>query len=176
MKMCAVLVGRVPEGESVIVAEFEEVGETLNAQFLGLIRASADAIRAGSHGETTDFDATGSEFDPVRSLFGGRCGEEMVGEVVKRGKSCGSTEEEIAASLGYTIHGNHNTKDRVSFAAEQPGSDRGFAGQRIRRSWRHRSVCRQKEPPSDFEYLRGITQLWGFSTSGCAIALRALTI
>ena len=48
VRVRAVLIGGIPEGDAVIVGGLEQVGETLGSELTGLVRTSAGAIGAAA--------------------------------------------------------------------------------------------------------------------------------
>ena len=94
-----------------VVAELEEVGQPLHAEFLGLVGTPSHAVSAGAHGKAADFDAARSQFDAVRGLFGRRCREKVVRKIVQGGESGRAADEEVS-----TVHGHYDTRDEGGFA------------------------------------------------------------
>src|SRR6266851_2500313 len=98
--MRTVLIGRIPEGEALVVSRVKQVGQALEPQLLGLVRAATHAVRAGAHGKAAHFHTTRPQLDAVRGVSFGPAGKKMIRERVQGDSAGGGITEEMAA-----IHG-----------------------------------------------------------------------
>ena len=108
-----------------VVTEFEEIGESLDAEFSRLVRASSHAVGACAHGEAANLDTARTELDAIGRLFGRTAREQMVWEIVQR-REPGRTSKKEISTFHATIIRNEATR-RKRFEAAEPNA--GAKGQ-----------------------------------------------
>src|SRR5579872_3322838 len=98
--MRAILVGRIPECDALVVAGAKQVGKTLRSEFARLVGTAADTVGAAAHGQPADLYFARPEKYAIGGVFLGSAGKEMIGEGVK-----GSTQPGCLEKMS-PIHGS----------------------------------------------------------------------
>jgi hypothetical protein len=75
VRMRAILIGGIPQGDAVVVSGVEQLGQAAHAQLACLVGTAAHAIGAAALRQAAHFDLHGPQFDAVGSLLRGCAGK-----------------------------------------------------------------------------------------------------
>src|SRR5262249_29419913 len=82
--VAAVLIGRVPEIDALVISGPEEFGDAVISQLARLVRASVAAAGSGAHRQAAQLDLARPQQDPVRRVLGAGRRKEVMWKMMQR--------------------------------------------------------------------------------------------
>src|ERR1017187_3992932 len=87
VRMRAVLIGRIPEGDPVVIGGIEQLGEAAQAQFARLVGTATRAIGAAALRQAAHLHLHGTQLDAVGGQLLGGASEQMIRKIGERSRS-----------------------------------------------------------------------------------------
>ena len=99
VRMRAVLIGRIPQRDAVVIAGIEQVREAAQTQFARLVGTASRAIRAAALRQAAYLYLHGTQLDAVGGELLGSAREQMIRKIGERSRAGGGrgAQEEFPA-------------------------------------------------------------------------------